>query len=127
MAADQLVVVPDGVLTSSGVGTEPGVVSVRAARHTIKVRVSPGGVGLSVTGSGGELCLPDRRAADVTGSLFMGAGDGEGTGELEFSDILNSGVEVIGLAIATDIGEQVRWLDGVVSRSGFGEVVSGGD
>ena len=59
MAADQSIVVPDGVLTSGGVGTEPGLVSVGAARDTKKVRVSPGSVGLSASGSSVELRLSD--------------------------------------------------------------------
>ena len=60
MAVDQPVVVPDGVLTSGGVGPEPGLVSVRAARDTKKIRICPAGVGLSITGGGVELRLPDR-------------------------------------------------------------------
>ena len=127
MAADQPEVVLDDVLTSGGIGPEPGLVSVRPTRDTKKVRVSTAGVGLSVTGSGVELRLPDRRAADEAGALFVGARDGEGTGEFEFSHILDGSVEVLGSPIAINVGEQVRWLDGVVSRSGFGEVVSGRD
>jgi len=127
VASDQPVVVPDGVLASSGVGTEPGLVSARAARDIKKIRVGPAGVGLSVSGGGVELRLSDRCAADEASSLFVGARDGKGTGEFEFSDIHNSGVEVLGGAITIDIGEQVRWLNGVLSRSGFGEVVCGGD
>jgi len=57
----------------------------------------------------------------------MGAGDGEGTRELDLNDILNFGIEVLGGPVTTDVGEQVRRFDGVVSRSGIGEVVSGGD
>ena len=57
----------------------------------------------------------------------MAAGDGEGTGELDLDNILNGGVEVLGGAVTIHVGEQVRWLDGIISRSGFGEVVSGRD
>ena len=59
MAVDQPEVLLDGVLARSGVGTEPGLVSVGAARDTKKVRVSPGSVGLSASSSGVELRLSD--------------------------------------------------------------------
>ena len=57
----------------------------------------------------------------------MGAGDSEVTGELDLCNILNSGVEVLGGATGVDVGEEVRWLDGVVSSTRPGEVVRGGD
>ena len=57
----------------------------------------------------------------------MNAGDGEVTGELDLSNILNSGIEVLGGATSIDVGEEVRWLDGIVSSARSGEVVRGGD
>ena len=57
----------------------------------------------------------------------MGTGNGESTGELNLNDVLNSGIDVLGGTVTIYVSEQVRWLDGVVSGSGFGEVVSGRD
>ena len=57
----------------------------------------------------------------------MGAGDGEGTGELDLNDVLNYGIELLECPVSVDVGEQVRRLDGVSPRAGFGEVVSSGD
>ena len=56
----------------------------------------------------------------------MEVGDGESTGELDLSDILNSGVEVLEGEVTMNVSEQDRWLDGVVSESGFSEAVSSG-
>jgi len=127
VTVDQAEVALDGALASSGVGAEPGLVSVRAARNTSKIRVGPAGVGLGARGGGADLRLSGRRAADETSPLVVDAGDGEVTRELDLNDVLNSGVEVLGGAVSIDVGELVRWFDGVVSRSGLGEVVSGGD
>ena len=60
MAADQPVVFPYSVPTSGGIGTEPGPVSVRAARDPKKVRVGSGGVTLGVSSGSVELRLPNR-------------------------------------------------------------------
>ena len=57
----------------------------------------------------------------------MDAGDSEVTKELDLSNILNSGIEVLGGATSIDVGEEVRWLDGIVSSARSGEVVRGGD
>ena len=57
----------------------------------------------------------------------MDAGDGEVTRELDLKDSINKGVNVIEEAINIDVDEQVRGLDGVPSRPGFGEVISSGD
>ena len=57
----------------------------------------------------------------------MGAGDSEFTGELDLGYISNGGVEVLWGTISINVGEKVRWLDGVVSGTRLGEVVSGGD
>jgi len=55
------------------------------------------------------------------------AGDSKVTRELNLSNILDSGVEVLGGAINIDVGEEVRWLDGVVSSTRLSEVIRGGD
>ena len=127
MAVDQLEVVLDGVLARSSVGTEPDLVSVRTARDTLKVRVGLAGVGLCAISGDVKLQLSDRRAEDERSPLVVGAGDGEFTRELELGNILNGGVEVLGCTVSIDVGEQVRWLDGVASMPGFSEVVSSGD
>ena len=126
-AVDQPEVILDDGLASSGVGTKPGPVSGRAARDTLKVSIGPPGVGLSVGSGGVELCSSGGRAADEDGPLVVYVGDGEVTGELDLSDILNGGVEALGGAVSIDVGEQVRWLDGVVSSPGLSEVVCSGD
>ena len=127
MAVDQLEVVLDGVLARSSVGTEPGLVSVRAARDALKVRVGLAGVGLCTISGGVNLQLSDRRAEDERSPLVMVAGGGEFAGELELGNVFNGGIEVLGGTVSTDVGEQVRWLDGVASMPGFSEVVSSGN
>ena len=127
MAVDQPEVLLDGTLARSSVGTEPGLVSVRAARDTLEVRVGPTGVGLGARGSGVELRLSGCRTADEGRPFVVGAGDGKVTRKLDLNDSLNSGEEVIEGAVNIDVGEQVRRLDGVPSRSGLGEVISSGD
>ena len=48
----------------------------------------------------------------------MDTGDGEVTSELDLGNVPNSGVEVLGGAIVVDVGEEVRWLDGVLPGAG---------
>jgi len=55
------------------------------------------------------------------------AGDIEVTREFDLNNVLNSGIEVLGGATSIDVGEEIRWLDGVVSSTRPGEVVRGGD
>ena len=55
---DQLEVVLDGALARRGVSSEPGLVSVRAARDSLNVRVSLAGVGLGASSGGVDLRLP---------------------------------------------------------------------
>jgi hypothetical protein len=52
------------------------------------------------------------------------AGDGEVSRELNCSNVLNVGVQVLGGAVSIDVGEQVRRPDGVVSSS---EIETDGD
>ena len=58
--------------------------------------------------------------------LVVDAGGREATGELELNGIPNSGVEVLEGSIVVDDGEEVRWLDGVLSSAGLGEVICSG-
>lgn len=53
-------------------------------------------------------------------------GDRELSRELNAGSILDIGQEVIGGAIAVDIGEEVRWFDGVVPGTALSEVVRSG-
>jgi len=48
-----------------------------------------------------------------------------GPGSTALRKTLNSSVEVIGGAIGIDVGEQVRWYDGVFSGTGSSEAVRG--
>jgi len=126
-AADQLKVALDRVLARSDVGTEPGIVSGRAVHEILDVSVSGGGIGLGAGGSGVDLRLSGRRAVDEEGPLVVNAGGGEVTRESKLSSILNSSKQVLGGAISIDIGEEVRWFDGIVSSAGFSEVVRLGE
>ena len=123
----QLVVVLDSVLPSSVVDTEPASVSGSAALHTRNIAVGIKSIHLSPVGCGNKLRLLGRRAAVEVGPLVVGAGNCEGTGELNFSNTPNSGVEDLGGTVGVDIGEEGRWPDGIVSRSRSSEVVRSGD
>ena len=57
----------------------------------------------------------------------MDAGDSEVTKQFNLGRIFNSGEQVLGSAIGIDVGEKVRWLDGIISSPGSGEVVRTGD
>ena len=127
MATNQPEVVLDDVLASSGVGTEPLGVSGRGGRDTLKVRVGVAGIGLGVRNGGADLRLLVRRAVVIGSPLAAETRDGKGTREPNLSNILNGGIEVLEGAISIDIGEQVRWLDGVTSRTRQSEVVRSGD
>ena len=126
-AANQPEVILDSALARSGVGTKPGVVSVRAARDTLDVSVGRVSVILGIRSGGVDLCLSGRRATDVGSPLVLDVENGEVTGELDHSNVLGGGVEVLGGAISIDVGEKVRWFDVVVSITGFGEIVNSGD
>jgi len=103
--------------------TEPGGESGRATRDTHNVRVSVAGHGLGTTNGSGYLRLLVGRAAHEIGPLVVDAGGREVAGELDLSGTPNSGVDVFGSTIGVDDGEEVRWLDGVLSSPGFGEVI----
>ena len=53
------------------------------------------------------------------------AGDGEATRELDLRDMLDGGVDVLGGTVCIEIGEEIRWLDGVGSSARSGKVVRG--
>ena len=57
----------------------------------------------------------------------MYTGDSEVAGELDLGSIPNGSVQVLGGAIGVDVGEQVRWLDDVITSARFREVVGSGD
>ena len=117
----------DDVFAMLGVGTEPSSISGRAARDTSEVRVGAGGVCLGISSGGDELCLLAGRTAVVGSPLVVDTGDSEGTKQLDLNNILNGGVEAPWGTISTDVGEDVRRLDGVVSSARSGEVVCSGD
>ena len=117
----------DGALVRRGVGTEPDSVSGRVTRDTQKVRVGIISIVLSVGGGGIELRLLGCRAANEEGPLFVGTGDSEVTRKFNLGNIPNGGEQVLGGATSIDVGEEVRWLDGVVSSASSSEVVCTGD
>jgi len=57
----------------------------------------------------------------------VGAGDREVTRELDLSGTLDSGVEVLGDAVSTDVGEEVRRFDGIFPGTRLSEVVCSKD
>ena len=126
-AVDQLEAVLDGPLARSGVGAEPGNISDRAPRDIPNVPEGVFGIDLGVGSGIVELRFPGRRTTDECGPLGVDAGDSEVSRELDLSGIFNSGEEVLGGAIRIDIGEEVRWLDGVVSSPSSSEVVGSRD
>ena len=81
------------------------------------------GKSLGVRSDSGELKLPDRRAPDEPNPLLVDVGDPEGTREVNLSRILNGGIYLLERTISIDVGEQVRWLDGVLPGAGQSEVV----
>jgi len=76
MSANQPEVLLDSALARSGVGTEPGGVSGRPTRDTLKIRVSIVGIRLGARNGGVELQLSGRRATDEGSPLVVDAGDG---------------------------------------------------
>ena len=58
---------------------------------------------------------------------MIDAGDSEATKEFNLSNILDNRIEGLSDALRIDVGEEIRWLDGVVSSTRSGEVVRGGN
>ena len=126
VTTDQLEVALDGALTGRAVGTEPGSVSKRAARDAIEVRVGVGGIGLGGASGGVDLGLPGRRAPIEGSPLAVDASDSKVARQPNASRILDFGEEVLGGAIGIDIGEEVRWFDGVIPGTSSSKVVRSG-
>ena len=118
---------PDDVPARSKEGTEPSGVSRPAGRDTCKVRVAVSGIGLGVRSGSFDQRLPGRSAADEANPLVVDGGEGKATREVNLSSVLNGGVDILDGAIGIDVGEQVRWLDGVLSRARQSEVVRSGN
>ena len=127
MAVDLPEVVFDIGPAKNTVGAEPGLVSVRVARHILNVRVGFAGVGLSTFDSVVEEHLFEPFAVREGSPLIVDAGDSEVARELDTRNILNSGAEVLGDAVGIDVSEQVRRLDGVVSSARSSKVVRSRD
>ena len=95
MAADRLEDGLDGVLVICIGCTEPGIIPTRAAqarRHTQKVRVGLAGIVLGVGSGIVDRSLLVRHAADIASPFVVDAGDSEGTGEVDLSNVLNGGI-----------------------------------
>ena len=116
----------DAALATLVIFTEPGGVSGGSARDTFNISIGVAGIGLGVLGGGFELRLLNGRAAVVGSPLVVDAGGREVTREPDLSGIYNSGVEVLGVTISIDVGEEVRWLDRVLSGARLGEVIRSG-
>ena len=105
------------VLAGWNVGTEPGDVSTCAARDMREVREGVSGVNLGGRCGSSEPRLPRRRAANEANPLVVDVGDGKVAREVDLGSIFNRGIHVLEGPIDIDVGEQVRWLDGVLSRA----------
>jgi hypothetical protein len=127
MTDHQFEVTPDGIQARRVVGAEPTCVPVRATRDARSVGVGVESEGLGTSSGSVELRLRGRRTAVKGGPLAIDTGDGEVTGELDHSNILNGGIQVLGGAVNIDVGEEARWHDGVVSSARSSEVVRSGD
>ena len=110
-------VVLNDVLAVRGVGTEPRGVSGGAARDTLNVTEGVDGGCLGVSSGGVELRLAGRRAADERSPFVVDVGDIKITRELDRSNILNCGIKVLGGTVNIEVGEQIRWLNGIVSST----------
>ena len=117
----------DGALARASIYTKPRSVSGPAARDIQKVREGIAGICLSMSSGDPDLHLHLRRTADGDKPPIVGTGDSKVAREVHLSNILNCGVEVVGGAISIDVGEEVGWLDEVVSSAGLSEVVRGRD
>ena len=117
----------DSALPMTDGYTKPRSVSGTALRGIHKVGEGFTGICLSTSSGNPELELHLRRAADGGEPPFVGTGDSKVAREVHLSNILNCGVEVVGGAISIDVGEEVGWLDEVVSSAGLSEVVRGRD
>jgi len=119
----------DDDLLKKGVSTEPGNVSARGVLIVDAIKVSVGVTDKDLGFHSGDkdIKLLSRRAVFGGSPLVVDAGDSKVTREGNLSNTLNSGVEVFGGAINIDVGEEARWLDGVVSGTRSSEVVRGGD
>jgi len=128
VAVDHPEAVFDSAPANSAVGAEPGPVPARVARHTLNLRVGFAGVGLgTINGVFKEHLFEPSAVHEGHIPFVMDAGDSEVARELNPCNILNSGAEVLWGAASIDVSEQVRWLDGVVSSAGSGEVVRSRD
>jgi len=54
-------------------------------------------------------------------------GNSQVTREINLRSILDGGEQVFGGTVSIDVGEEPRWLDGVVSSAGSSKVVRSGD
>lgn len=113
----------NGALARTGVDTEPGGVPARAARDDRNVREGIAGVFLCVGSGSVDLRLLGLRAAGEGNPLFVNAGYSKIAGELQLGNILNSRVEI---PIGIDVGEEVRWFNGIASSARSSEVVHRG-
>ena len=113
----------DGEHATAFGGTEPRLV-LSLSGFVVKVVEGP------VDKIGGrDSCFMDfllfrLRATVGEDSLVVDvSGGGEITRELDLGNALNSGVQVFGGPIGVDVGEQVRWVDRVVSGASSREII----
>ena len=120
-------VVLDDFLARDGVRTEPVTISNRSEPERFEVIVGFFSIEIGAESGFRDSQLLVSPAFVVPGfqvALVVDMpGDCENPGELDLSDILNNRVEVLEAAISIDVGEQIRWFDGVVSSTRSSEIV----
>ena len=116
--------IQNGLVTSRVIGTEPGLVSGRTSRDTLKVSGGRSGIFLGLLIRSMNLDLLFDRTPSVGSPLLVDMPEGGNiTRKLGLGNSLNRGVYVLRGAIGVDVSEEVRWFDGVVSDTGSNEVV----
>jgi len=115
--------------SKKGVSTEPGRVYARGVPivDPIKVCFGDRGIDLGKDNGEGDTKLLVFRAVYGGTPLVEDTGDSKATREPNLSNIHNSGVKVFEDAMNIDVGEEIRWLYGVVSGARSSEVECGGD
>ena len=114
----------DGALAIVNVGAEPGSEPGRVAGNTRNVRVSVGSIALGNGGGVVDFGMLLVRATVKISPLVVDTGDGQFTREIDLCNIPNSGIDVLGGTVSIDVGEEVQWLNGVVSSARSSEVVA---
>ena len=120
--------IPDDGFAILGVGTEPGCVVGVSTLKPLDVLEGQVGVALGLISDDLNSRLLGRRVAASELNLpGANMGNAEVARELNLGDTLNIGTEALWGAVGIHIYKEVPWFDGVITSTGFGEVVRSGD